>query len=265
MSRQYEEICDKVRWVFSLMKLGPVLLVLLLVGCVSTETTSIHVQVDRQACPSPISSLSLLVIALELAGRCTLARGDDSAGAGTVALPPFTGARAEVAALALAYGGDADGGADLADGPRGDKDGAPKNDRVGPAPDVPGPLKCGNGICDKSLGETCKTCPKDCGPCDYGPPLGDQLLPKPDALKKDLLPLKKDAWVKNQDAAPPWVDGSASFGLGQCVRCYGLTRVALGVASHTLKLVVAPGCKVPDGAAQQAGLPAVPLPPPGCR
>lgn len=34
----------------------------------------------------------------------------------------------------------------------------------------PPPYICGNGLCDRERGETCRSCPKDCAPCDEQPP-----------------------------------------------------------------------------------------------
>src|SRR5688500_7537897 len=51
-----------------------------------------------------------------------------------------------------------------------------------------GPLACGDGLCDPSVGETCETCPTDCEWCAE-PICGDGLCGPDSAERCDTCPI----------------------------------------------------------------------------
>jgi hypothetical protein len=78
---------------------------------------------------------------------------------------------------------------------------------------VPPPPACGNGTCSASLGETCLSCPVDCGTCPPPPP-GITCSGSPSSGKKVTWTASGSAvppytWVFSQDANPPTGSGSS--------------------------------------------------------
>jgi hypothetical protein len=227
------------------------LLTFLTSGC--TTDVAVRLQLDATPCAAQTQIAQVQLFVLDKVGTslCVETQGVHNGPSGAATLPPVK-PPGDVVVLALVYGESitpVDGGPPPLDGSPGE--GSPPKDGS-PFP-TDGWDPCGDGYCDTPGGETCATCPQDCcTKMDLGPTMDSG----PPGMDVGYYP----------DAGWPPLDGSKSFGLTGCVRCYALEKLRLDREPIDRQLVLTPvgGCKVPDSALDGLGVLAQPLPPPDC-